>query len=179
MSFNAFLGEAVAQQAKAGASDQQIQEMIEDIIGVLKDPIILYPGGWEDSLPPSIWNEITMQRFIQELRAKGKKVEEATDAEALAYIYSVSLVGPMSSEWTNIYLWLGRHMGAKGLERMIPEKLSSDEQRMLTDLKRWIFKKRKASRGKTKAHYAHPLMKKKKSKMGCDECPSFVEAEYA
>ncbi len=176
MSFDAFLGAVVEEQVKAGASKKEIESMISDIMGIFRNPIILYPSGWMDTLPDRLRNEITMERFLQQMKAKGKPIDEATDAEALAYIYSAVLVAPMDSEWTNIYLWLGRDYGMPDPERMTPKKLTSDEEKMLSDLKRWIYRRQQAARGKTR--FIAPGMKKKKAKMGCDEYPTIVEAVY-
>jgi len=179
MSFDIFLGAAVEAQVNAGANDKDIQAMISDIIGIFKNPIILYPGGWEDTLPPRMYEEITMQRFVQQMKAKGKPIEESTDAEALAYLYSAVLVAPMSHEWANIYVWLGRDLVPEGDRKGmgVPAKLTQGEQKMLDDLKRWIHRRQHAARGKV--HFIHPGMKKKKkAKIGCGECPVIVEAEY-
>lgn len=181
MSFEAYLGAVVEAEASTGANQKVIEQMIQEIMGIFKDPVVLYPGGWEDTLPPALWEMIRMQRFIQQMKAKGKKIEEATDAEAMAYLHTASLVAPMGSEWTNIYLWLGKDLLPKGeAEQYAPKKLTSDEARMLADFKRWIYRKKTAGRKSVKPYPLDKPAKKKGRKpvMGDLCCPEIVEAEY-
>lgn len=183
MSFSAYLGAVVEAEAASGTSDKHIEQMIEEIVGIFKDPVILYPGGWEDTLPPMIWEMIRIERFIQQMKAKGKKIEESTDAEALAYIYSATLIAPMSHEWTNIYLWLGRDLLPKtdAPGTMAPKALSQGETKMLEDLKRWIQRKKTAGRKSVKPYPLEKPAKKKGKKqavMGCPYEPEIIEAEY-
>jgi len=183
MSFESYLGAVVEAEASSGASQKALEEMIAEIIGIFKDPIILYPGGWEDSLPPTLWEMIRMERFVQQMKAKGKKIEEATDAEALAYLHTASLVAPIGSEWTHIYLWLGKDLLPKGEAReYVPKELTRDEARMLADFKRWIYRKKTAGRKSIKP-YAFEKPSKKKAKkpqpvMGDLYGPEIIEAEY-
>lgn len=182
MSFESYLGAVVEAEAASGADQKVIEQMIQEIMGIFKDPIILYPGGWEDTLPPTVWEMIRLERFVQQMKAKGKKIEEATDAEALAYLYTTALVGPMGSEWTHIYLWLGRDLLPKGEAAQIaPKALTSDEARMLSDLKRWIYRKKTAGRKSVKPYLFEKPSKKKAKKiaaLGCPYEPEIIEAEY-
>lgn len=181
MSFEAYLGAVVETEAASGASQKQIESMIQEIIGIFKDPIILYPGGWEDTLPPTLWEMIRIERFVQQMKAKGKKIEESTDAEALAYIYSASLVAPMGSEWTNIYLWLGKDLLPKNdPPELAPKALKPHEVKMLEDLKRWIYRKKTAGRKSIKPYpFEKPAKKtRRKAAIGCPYEPEIIEAEY-
>jgi hypothetical protein len=183
MSFEAYLGAVVEAEAASGTSQKHLELMIQEIVGIFKDPIVLYPGGWEDTLPPRVWEMIRFERFIQQMKAKGKKVEESTDAEALAYIYSAALVAPMGHEWTNIYLWLGKDLlpetDAPGT--VAPKALSQNEVKMLADLKRWIQQKKTSRRKSIKPYPLDKPAKKKAKKqavMGCPYEPDIIEAEY-
>lgn len=182
VSFEAYLGAVVEAETSSGASQKQLESMIAEIIGIFKDPIILYPGGWEDTLPPTLWEMIRLERFVQQMKAKGKKIEESTDAEALAYIYSASLVAPMGSEWTNIYLWLGKDLLPKtDPPEMAPKPLKPHEMKMLEDLKRWIYRKKTSGRKSLKPYPLDKPAKKKIKKqavMGCFYEPEIIEAEY-
>lgn len=180
MSFESYLGAVAEAEVAAGTSDKHIEEMIQEIVGIFKDPVILYPGGWEDTLPPRVWDKIRMERFIQQMRAKGKKIEESTDAEALAYLYSVTLVGPIGDDWAKIYMWLGRDLLPEGVprEHFVVNELNSDQQRQLDDLKRWIQRKKVSGR-KVKTPYPLELVPKKKGrKKVAIGCPEIIEAEY-
>lgn len=179
---DSFLGVVIEEKINAGATDLDIQKVITEILGILYDPIVLFPGGWEDTLPANIWDDVVQERFIQALKAKGKKIEEATDAEALAYLYTASLVAPMPSEWTHIYLWLGRNrFGANEAKTFLPEKLTSQEERYLHDLKRWIWKKRGEKRPVAKPFpmkVKSPRKRAKKASLGDYACPVVIEEEY-
>lgn len=183
MSFESYLGAVVEAETKAGATKRDLDQMIEEIVGIFKDPIVLYPSGWMDTVPDRIYDMIRVERFLQQMKAKGEKVDKSTDAEALAYLYSASLVAPMGPEWTHIYMWLGRDWMPEGAAKgeLAPKELSRDEQAQLDDLKRWIQQKKTTGR-KGKAIY--PLGKvpgkkgKKKAAMGCPYGPEIIEAEY-
>lgn len=182
MSFESYLGAVAEAETAAGASPKQLNDVIQEIISIFDDPVILYPGGWEDTLPAGVWDMIRMERFVQQMKAKGKKVEESTDAEALAYLYSVSLVGPIGDDWAKIYMWLGRDLLPEGVPRdqFVPKELSTDQQRQLDDLKRWIQRKKVSGR-KVKTPY--PLGKRakktrRKIAIGCPYTPEIIEDEY-
>jgi hypothetical protein len=74
------------------------EQGISDIAGCLTDPIIVFPGGWGDTIPEWLKGAITMERMIENL--KSLKGEEATvaDAEACAYLMTVSLTQPMDGK---------------------------------------------------------------------------------
>jgi hypothetical protein len=126
---------------------------IEDMLASMFDPLIVAPGGWAEDLPAWLRHMIEMERMVVVMRAskENKRPEMATDAEAMVYIMSASHIGPMPYQWTNIYLWLGKQVLAKRMPDIIgenaPKKLSADEQRMLDDLKRWIWQRRLRARG--------------------------------
>jgi hypothetical protein len=185
MSFESYLGAVVEAEAASGASQKALEEMIAEIIGIFKDPVILYPGGWEDSLPPTLWEMIRLERLVQQMKAKGKKIEESTDAEAMAYLYSASLVAPMSNDWASIYMWLGRDLLPEGVPRdqFVPKALSSDQQRQLDDLKRWIYRKKTSGRKSIKPYPLEKPSRKKKARklqpaIGDLYGPEIIEAEY-
>jgi len=63
--------------------------MISDLVGTFTDPIIVYPGGWGDTLPDWLKNAITLERLEMNMRAlKGEELT-GTDAEAWGNISSV------------------------------------------------------------------------------------------
>lgn len=178
MSFEHFLGAVAEAEAAQGCSQKELERVIDEIVGMFKDPVVLYPGGWEDTLPTRVWEMIHMERMMQQMKAKGKKIEESTHAEALAYLYSASVVAPIGNEWTNIYLWLGRDLLPKGAESFAPKELSREEQDYLTDLKRWI-QRRKTSGRKRHVVYPNKLVKKRrKVQVGCPDGPEIIEIAY-
>jgi len=124
--------------------NSQIDDQMDDLVGALTDPIILMPGGWEDTLPDWIKSQITLERLAHNIRALKGEQPTGTDAEACAYLYTRSLEAPMDSDWTQIYLYVAGKVVAKAKGTEIPEdikvnSLSDYQMALLKDLKRWIY----------------------------------------
>lgn len=128
-----------------------------DMIGSMYDPLIVYPGGWEDTVPQWLRQQVELDRMIQVMEAakQGKRPEEATNAEALAYLMTAINIAPFPHDWANIYLWLGHEvMKRSGREKEVvastkelaPKELSSGEKDDLRRLKEWLWNKRIAGR---------------------------------
>ncbi|GAI11536.1 unnamed protein product, partial [marine sediment metagenome] len=79
-----------------------VEKGISEIVGALSDPIIVFPGGWGDSLPEWIKPAITLERLAMNMRALKGAEMTGTDAEACAYLYTASLTQPMDHDWTKI-----------------------------------------------------------------------------
>ena len=130
---------------------QSIEKGISDIVGVFTDPIIVYPSGWEDTMPDWIKSAITLERLMMNMKAlKGEELT-GTDAEALAYLYPASLSVPLGHDWTKIYLYLGskvmQYHNPFQKEEPFPEdikvdKLARNQMDDLNRLKDWIYQKR-------------------------------------
>ena len=86
--------------------DKTMEKGISDIVGVFTDPILVFPGGWGDSLPEWIKPAITMERLMENMKALKGEEMTGTDAEACAYLYTVSLTQSMDHDWTQIYLYI-------------------------------------------------------------------------
>ena len=125
----------------------RIDEQIDSLVDVLVDPIIVIPGGWGDTLPEWIKNQITLERLAQNMKAlKGEK-STATDAEACAYLYTASLEAPMDSDWTQIYLYVAGKVVSRAKDTQIPDDIKVDslndyQMKLLKDLKDWIYEQR-------------------------------------
>jgi len=140
--------------SKPSAIPARFDRAIEDLIGAVCDPIIVYPGGWGDTVPDWMKKEAKLQRIIHEaLVNQGKEERElATDIEALIYLYTVHLCRPPDHEWFRIHMWLTKQaFKGKPAEKTIagldcPEKLDDCEIGLLKDLKRWIWRKREEAR---------------------------------
>lgn len=119
-----------------------------DMLGAIYDPVIVFPGGWGESLPEWLRQEIELERMKQVMEGSkaSRRPEEATDAEALAYMYTASFLYPMPSDLVEVYLWLGkRAMGEQYPEHPPiepPEELDQNQKDFLDGLKRWIWQKR-------------------------------------
>jgi hypothetical protein len=123
------------------------EKFVFDLLDVLQSPIIVYSPAWADTLPDDLKDNITLGRMIN----KTAGVEEASVPELVAYLYTASLEGPISSEWVKIYEavmaeYISRfqRQGADGLlEELQETKLNSYEEGLKRDLARFIYKKRR------------------------------------
>lgn len=113
--------------------DKQIQNMVKALMG----PVVVANVGWGETLPDWIRSQIQMERLAQNMREiQGEKIDEATDAEALAYFYTLSLTRPLGNEGYHIYMFLAN----KYLKRGESVPLSQNQEQLLKELKRKIFK---------------------------------------
>ena len=132
-------------------TEKQMEKGISEIVGVFTDPILVFPGGWGDTLPDWLKNSITLERLAMNMRALKGEEMTGTDAEACAYLMTASLTQPMDSDWTKIYLyiagrvyekWRTKESGATMPEDIRVESLRDDQVRDLNRLKAWIYQKR-------------------------------------
>jgi len=127
--------------------EKQVDSWISDLVGALTDPIIVYPGGWGDSLPEWLRSAITLERLIENVRALKEGEMTATDAEVCAYLMTASLTFPFDRDWTEIYLYVAGKVCRQHKQAEIPgdilvESLRDDQMRNLNQLKRWIYERR-------------------------------------
>jgi len=126
--------------------NQSIEKGISDIVGVFCDPIIVYPSGWEDTMPDWIKSRITLDRLFMNMKALKGEEMTGTDSEALAYMYPASLAFPLSHDWTQIYLYLASKVcpleGKEVPEDIKVDKLDRNQMDDLNRLKAWIYQKR-------------------------------------
>ena len=124
-----------------------IEKGISDIVGVFCDPIIVFPGGWGDTLPEWLKNAITLERLGMNMRALKGEEMTGTDAEACAYLYTASLTQPMDHDWTQIYLYIATQTYRRWGKNEMPgdiavDSLRDDQVSDLNRLKAWLYKKR-------------------------------------
>ena len=128
-----------------------IEHGISDLVGCLTDPIIVFPGGWGDTLPEWLKNAITLERLEMNIKAlKGQGVT-GTDAEACAYLYTAALTAPMDEDWGQIYLFIAtqtyRRWGRNEMPSDIAvEKLTDYQMEELKRLKDWLYRRRTRAR---------------------------------
>jgi len=128
-----------------------VDKGISDIVGVFTDPIVVFPGGWGDTLPEWLKDAVTLERL--EMNMKSLKGEEmtGTDTEACAYLYTASLTQPMGHDWTQIYLYISGRVHERWNKGAMPEdirveSLTTDQARELNRLKEWLYRKRALAR---------------------------------
>ena len=128
-------------------TEKQIEKGISDIVGVFSDPIIVFPGGWGDTLPEWLKNAITLERLAMNMKALKGEEMTSTDAEACAYLYTAALTQPMDRDWGEIYLYIATQTYRRWGKNEMPSdiavnKLDNEQMRDLQRLKDWIHRQR-------------------------------------
>ena len=126
---------------------QTVEKGISDIVGVFIDPILVFPGGWGDTLPEWLKNAITLERLEMNMRALKGQEMTGTDAEACAYLYTASLTQPPNHDWAQIYLYIAGKSYTRWKKNEMPEdirveSLNDEQMRDLNRLKEWLYQKR-------------------------------------
>ena len=131
--------------------NKTVEQGISDIVGCLTDPIIVFPGGWGDTLPDWLKTAVTLERMMGDM--KGLKGEEpiGTDAEACAYLMTLSLTQPMNSDWTQIYLYVASQTYKRWEKGEMPDDIAVDsisdyQIGELNRLKSWLYHQRVKAR---------------------------------
>ena len=136
-------------------TEVQIEKGISEIVGVFIDPIIVFPGGWGDTLPDWLKQAITLERLVENARALKEGEMTGTDAEACAYLYTASLTQPIDHDWAQIYLYIAgqvyekhrtKDSGVTMPDDIRVESLSDEQMRDLCRLKDWIYQARVKAR---------------------------------
>jgi len=95
--------------------------MISDLVGTFTDPIIVYPGGWGDTLPDWLKEAITLERLETNIKASKNDEPTGTNAESCAYLYTAGLTAPMDHDWSQIYLYAATQTYARHKGSQVPE----------------------------------------------------------
>lgn len=137
--------------------NKTVEKGISDIVGCLTDPIIVFPGGWGDTLPEWLKTAITLERIIGNMKELKGEEPTGTNAEACAYLMTVSLTQPMDNDWTQIYLYVASQTYKRWGKAEMPadiaiESISDYQMQELNRLKSWLYRQRvKARREKDRA----------------------------
>ena len=128
-----------------------IEKGISEIVGVFTDPIIVMPGGWGDTLPEWIKTAITLERMMGNMRALKGEEPTGTNAEACAYLMTVSLTQPIDSDWTQIYLYIAGQTYKRWNKGEMPTDIAVDsisdyQMGELNRLKAWLYRQRMKAR---------------------------------
>jgi hypothetical protein len=130
---------------------QSIEKGISDLVGVFTDPIIVFPGGWGDTLPEWLKNAITLERLEMNMRVLKGEEMTGTDAEACAYLFTAALTQPMDHDWGQIYLYIATQTYRRWKKGEMPsdiavDSITDEQMRELKRLKKWLYTKRIALR---------------------------------
>jgi len=128
-----------------------VERGISDVVGVFTDPIIVFPGGWGDTLPEWLKNAITLERLEMNMRALKGEEMTGTDAEACAYLYTAALTQPIDHDWGQIYLYIATQTYRRWGKNEMPSDIAVDSLRddQMSDLRRlkdWLYQKRTQAR---------------------------------
>jgi hypothetical protein len=123
------------------------EQGISDIVGCLSDPIIVFPGGWGDTIPEWLKTAITLERMLGKMKSLKGEEPTGTDAEACAYLMTVSLTQPMDSDWTEIYLYVATQTYKRWEKGEMPgdiavDSISDYQLGELNRLKAWLYRQR-------------------------------------
>ena len=121
-----------------------LEQQISEMVGVFSDPIIVYPGSWQDSLPEKIRQDITTCRLIRLLKGD---MEMATWPEVCAYFYTLTLCFPPQERVVRMYMYaMTQYKGDLFPEDLRREILESHEMDELNRFRRWIRAKQLEAR---------------------------------
>lgn len=128
-----------------------VEKGISDIVGCLTDPIIVFPGGWGDTVPEWLKNAITLERLAMNMKPLNGEEMTGTDAEATAYLMTVSLTQPVDHDWAQIYLYVAtqtyRRWGKGEMPQdVVVDSLNDEQTRDLRRLKEWLYGRRTQAR---------------------------------
>ncbi len=130
---------------------KNVNSMVDDLVGTLTDPIIVYPGGWGDSLPEWLKNAITLERLTENMKTTNGEQPTGTDAEACAYLNTASLTVPMDGDWSQIYLYVAGKTYTRWKKGEMPDdirvnSLTNQQTADLSRLKEWLYRRRTTAR---------------------------------
>ena len=130
---------------------KNVNLMVDDLVGTLTDPIIVYPGGWGDSLPEWLKNAITLERLTENMKETKGEQPTGTDAEACAYLNTASLTAPMDGDWSQIYLYVAGKTYTRWRKSEMPDdirvdSLTDQQTADLNRLKEWLYHRRTTAR---------------------------------
>ncbi len=131
--------------------NKTVEQGISDIVGCLTDPIVVFPGGWGDTIPDWLKTAIILERMIGDMKALKGEEPTGTHAEACAYLMTVSLTQPMDSDWTQIYFYVASQTYRRWEKGEIPadivlDSISEYQMTELSRLKAWIYRQRVKTR---------------------------------
>ena len=122
----------------------KVEQAIEDAVGALLDPIIVWPG-YEDSVPSKLRDDIILQRLIQNLK---EETGLASWPEVCAYLMTASLAHPFNRDWVEIYeyafaQYVGRDKIPEGGLAYLKTELDEQQKRDLQRFRQWLWNTRR------------------------------------
>jgi len=146
-----FVDEPEKGKARTKIKQKSDEHHISELVGALADPIIVFPGGWGDTIPDWLKNAITLERLEMNMRELKGEDPTGTDAEACAYLYTAALTQPLDHHWGEIYLYIAARVYGRWGKSEMPqdirvESLTDDHKADLNRLKGWLYQQRTRAR---------------------------------
>ncbi|MEM7483910.1 MAG: hypothetical protein AAF348_01760 [Bacteroidota bacterium] len=144
------------QKKTSRSKKKRTNDFVFNFMDCLTSPIIVFKSAWQDTIPKDILKNIKLSRLLSSMQQE----EMASLTEALAYMIPRTYEAPIPTEWVNIYTWLGLKYASQfkntdqldTMKEIAPKELSEYEVGLLSNLRRWIYdKRRKALKDKLKA----------------------------
>jgi len=102
-------------------------------------------------LPDWLKIAITLERMMEDMKALKGEEPTGTNAEACAYLMTLSLTQPMDSDWTQIYLYIAGQSYKRWNKGEMPADIAVDsisdyQIGELNRLKSWLYHQRVKAR---------------------------------
>ena len=129
-------GETESTPKERRTSEQSIDQIVE----IFQKPLVVADLQWAEAIPDWLMQRVTLERLMQVYK---REEGLATDAEAVCYLCTASLMSPLSNEYAKVYLYLAKQEfvreGKDVSQIEAPEALSNYEQHCLDELKQRIW----------------------------------------
>lgn len=110
---------------------------VRALVRATTSPVVFHPGGWADSLPAEVKARVVPSRLEALLNGGW---DRATEHEVMCYLFTASLVSPMTHDWAQVYAYVTGLWRPDAKEDVgAPDELSVDEDRLLGELQREIW----------------------------------------
>ena len=127
--------------------------------------LIVADVGWAKSLPGWILKEIQAERMIngilEVVKPENKTLESVGDAEIVAYLMTTSLRAPLSSDHTDIYLYLSAKLMLKTKrilkEEDLPDFMQEIYKTGLSEWKKTQLNDLRSMIGRARGKVSHPI----------------------
>lgn len=137
-------GESMATKLK---TEFDVDKGIEQLVGALINPIIVWPGG---ELTKEQKDRVTLERLMK--AADINNPEEASDYEVCLYQMTASLAGPLSHTGYKVYMHaFSKVYGEEQAKTLLPgaeTTLDPQEEVEYKRFKRWLYRKQVEGRKK-------------------------------
>lgn len=120
------------------AEDKKVEEWAGNLATELMRPKVVWPSPWNVDMPKPLSDRIPLDRLAQIMKGE---TGLATLSEVVFYLYPRTMDAPLSSRWTDIYLYCGRESMPAIKAAMGDEihELGNYEESLLFTLRRKIW----------------------------------------